>query len=149
MQETRAATKQKADVFPPPAPKKGGTKDKPICSNDFSKVDEAHKARLTKADEAYEERQAMLQELLTPLPPDATAANMERRSVLLEEEAIRTEEKTEIWQKESQNFARDPRAAQTSAEKSAWGPTARVALSPNNTSGRSLTPWTHTIYIFM
>ena len=45
-------------------------------------------------DEDFEKRQAKLQELLTPLPPVAPADVLERRCVLLEEEMIRTKEKT-------------------------------------------------------
>ena len=30
-----AAGNQKADVIPPPAPKKGTTREKPLCSNDL------------------------------------------------------------------------------------------------------------------
>ena len=38
--ETPAAGKQKADVIPPPAPKKGLTREKPLCSNDLPANDD-------------------------------------------------------------------------------------------------------------
>ena len=87
--ETPDATKQKADVFPPPAPQKGLTKDKPLCSDDLPANDETYKAPIAAMDKAHQERLATMKELLTPLPLDALAADMEKRRVLLEEEMIK------------------------------------------------------------
>ena len=75
--ETPAVRKQKADVIPPPAPKKGMTREKPLCSNDLSgDEDETYNARITAMDKAHQERLATMKELLTPLPPDASAGRI-------------------------------------------------------------------------
>ena len=92
--ETPVATKQKADIFPPPAPKKGYTKDKPICSDDLPDDEEARLKWLAEVDKAHEERLATMKEILTLLPPDAMVEDMEKRRVLLEEEMIRAGERT-------------------------------------------------------
>ena len=64
--------------MPPLAPKKGAS-NLPADGNDIN-------ATLGAAiEKEHEERMANMQELLTPLLPDASLADMEKRRVLLEE----------------------------------------------------------------
>ena len=115
MYETPAVTKQKADVSPPQAPKKGATRDKPLCSDDLPGIDDTYNVRIVAMDKAHQERLATMKELLTPLPPNASVADMEKRHVLLEEEMIKAGERardlnikeTEFIRKQRQKEADD------------------------------------------
>ena len=80
------AGKQKVDFIPPLAPKKGAN-DLPADGNDTLGA---------AIEKEHEERMANMQELLTTLPPDASLADMEKRRVLLEEQAAKVTEREQI-----------------------------------------------------
>ena len=91
---TPAAGNQKADVIPPPAPKKGTIREKPLCSDDLpADGDDINATLKAEIEKEHEDRMATMQELLAPLPPDASLADMEKRRVLLEEHMIKAAER--------------------------------------------------------
>ena len=74
------------DLIPPLAPKKGAS-NLLVDGNDIN-------ATLGAAiEKEHEERMANMQELLTPLPPDASLDDIEKRRTLLEEQAAKVAER--------------------------------------------------------
>ena len=67
----------------------GTIREKPLCSDDLPADGDDINATLKAAiEKEHEDRMATMQELLAPLPPDASLADMEKRRVLLEEHMI-------------------------------------------------------------
>ena len=65
-----------------------------MCSNDLpDDKDDINAAHVAAVEKEHEERMSVMQELLTPLPPDASVADMEKRRVLLEEQMIKAGER--------------------------------------------------------
>ena len=82
--------------MPPLAPKKGARK-LPAAGDDINATVGAA------IEKEYEEKMAKYQELLTPLPPNASLDDIEKRRVLLEEQAAKiVEREVDLTNKETE-----------------------------------------------
>ena len=94
-EKTPQAGNLKADFVPPLAPLKGSAR----VPDEGDDID----ATAGEAAEEHEERMARYKQLLTPLPPNASLDDIEKRRTLLEEQAAQiAEREVELTNKETE-----------------------------------------------